>query len=719
MKRLSKLVLVGALALGGLVALGLAILFGAVHLNARGSQWPLAGEITDIARPDAEVNARETAQRAVAEGLGGRAEKQILFGDLHVHTGYSTDALVQTLPALHGEGSQPPGDACDFARFCSSLDFWSINDHAESVTPAEWKQTREVIRRCNRVSGDPANPDMVSFLGWEWGQIGFTPETHYGHKNVVLLHTEEGKVPTRPIGASAAGELLWGGIGLYSSLADRDHWSKYADLHRAMLDQIPVESCAEGVDVRDLPADCREAALTPDVLFEKLDQWDFPALVIPHGLAWGTTNPEGTDLALQLGGRLHDPQRQRLLEVYSGHGNSEVFTDSIDVAVARENECPEPATDVEPCCWRAGEVARAHCSDPESDACRTDVDQARRSGATLGPLLSPKSLVPGSTLEDFGDCNQLRGAFLPAFNYRPGGSAQYGLAVGAFEDGVDEPRRFRFGFMASSDTHRARGGNGYKEFGRTFMTDGSPTGSDWRDGRASSFYYTGGLVAVHAPARDRRSIFEALHRREVYGTSGDRILLWFDLVRPDGSTEPMGSEVAIAGTPRFEVRAAGAFEQRPGCPQSVTERLTPERLRKLCLGECYNPGEERRAITRIEVVRVRPQRTPDEDVASLTDDPWKVLDCPEDPSGCHVAFEDPELASSGRDTVYYVRAIQEPTPAVNGDPLNCERDDAGGCLRPHPCRGGGVEGPPVDDCLAEVEERAWSSPIFVTPRGPA
>lgn len=717
MWRFLKIVLFLVLGLAGLVTLLVAIVVGSVYWNASESDWPRSGEIAEVARPEDEVRARAAVQRETAERLDAPAQKHILFGDLHVHTAYSTDALVQTLPGLGGEGSQPPADACDFARFCSALDFWSINDHAEGVTPAEWAETKNVIRRCNRVAGDPANPDLVSFLGWEWGQVGFTPESHFGHKNVVLLGTEEGEVPARPIGASAAGEFIWNGIGLATSLGDRGRWGEYADLHASMLNLIPVDSCPDGVDVHDLPSDCRESALTPDVLFEKLDQWGHPALVIPHGLAWGTTNPEGTDLSLQLSGEMHDPERQRLLEVYSGHGNSEVFTESIEIAWdgATPRRCAEPSADFEPCCWRAAEVARARCAAPESAECRKEIDEARAGGVGLVPFLSPASLVDGSTLDDFGDCNQLRGAFLPAFNYRPGGSAQYGLAVGTFEEGRDEPHRFRLGLMASSDTHRARGGKGYKEFDRTFMTDGSPTGSDWRDGRASAFYYTGGLVAVHSPGRDRRSIFDALHRREVYGTSGDRILLWFDLVREDGSRVPMGSEVEVGETPRFEVRAAGAFEQLPGCPASAGEGLTPERLARVCRGECYNPGEERRAITRIEVVRIRPQVERGEDVASLIEDPWKVIECPGDPSGCSATFADADLAPSGREAVYYVRAIQEPTPAINGDPLNCERDSDGACVRPRPCKGGGAEGLPVDDCLAEVEERAWSSPIFVKP----
>ena len=40
-----------------------------------------------------------------------RKEKQILFGDTHVHTTYSTDAFLWSLPILNGEGPHPISDA--------------------------------------------------------------------------------------------------------------------------------------------------------------------------------------------------------------------------------------------------------------------------------------------------------------------------------------------------------------------------------------------------------------------------------------------------------------------------------------------------------------------------------------------------------------------------------------------------------------------------------
>ena len=134
-----------------------------------------AGKVTAIHIPRAEVNKRIAQQKTASHQIQVAKDKQILFGDLHVHTTFSSDAFRMSLPIVQGEGAHPPADACDFARFCSALDFWSINDHAESITPQHWEETRQAIRQCNNVAGDPANPDVVAFLGWEWTQVGATP----------------------------------------------------------------------------------------------------------------------------------------------------------------------------------------------------------------------------------------------------------------------------------------------------------------------------------------------------------------------------------------------------------------------------------------------------------------------------------------------------------------------------------------------------------------
>ena len=693
---------------------------------------------------------RQAFTRFVGTEGTGTAAKQVLFGDLHVHSTFSLDAFMMSLPMMSGEGAHPPADACDFARYCSELDFWSINDHAEAVTPQHWRETKEAIRQCNANAGDPKNPDVVAFLGWEWTQVGATPEKHYGHKNVILRETAEDRVPARPISAppqlmaafQQGQRPLWQRIMI--PLLDFPERQRYYDFAEYQEELQGVSRCPDGVDTRKLPADCQEVAETPEVLFEKLAQWGFDSLVIPHGTTWGLYTPLGASWDKQLTARNDDPTRNRLIEVHSGHGNSEEYRDwrAIEYDAAGKPSCPAPTKGYTPCCWQAGEIIRSRCGNASPEECERRVVAARANFLAAGQ--SGHLAVPGTTIEEWGDCGQCRDCFLPAFNYRPASSVQYTLALTNFDD-PKAPRRFRWGFIASSDNHKARPGTGYKEYDRRLMTEATGAASArarrWADmpdeapqpesrafdpqtsgfpllalfegERQASFFLTGGLVAVHSEGRDRDAIWGALQRREVYGTSGDRQLLWFDLVNDPAGVRPMGSETRLAADPKFRVRAVGGFKQKPGCPEHALKGLTADRLGRLCRNECYNPSDERHLITRIEVIRIRPQQRAGEPVGPLIEDPWRTFKCPPDPGGCAVEFTDTDFVSDGRDSVYYVRAVQEPTPAVNADNLRCQkRDPSGACLEVKPCYGD-WRTPFDDDCLAPAEERAWSSPIYV------
>jgi hypothetical protein len=231
--------------------------------------------------------------------------------------------------------------------------------------------------------------------------------------------------------------------------------------------------------------------------------------------------------------------------------------------------------------------------------------------------------------------------------------------------------------------------------------------------RQASFLTTGGLVAVHSDGRDRAAVWDALERKEVYGTTGQRTLLWFELLNPPGSrgrTVPMGGELAMGADPIFQVRAVGSFEQKPGCPDATAEALGAADLERICKGECYHPSDQRRLVTRIEVVKIRPQREDGEDVGPLVSDPWRSFSCEPDPAGCTATFPDPDFAREGRDAVYYARVFEAPIQGVNGDNLRCTFDEAGSCTSVRLCPGD--EGD-ADECLGEKEPRAWSSPIFV------
>ena len=693
------------------------------------------GEIHGLTPRPASLVAAETER-----------SREILFGDLHTHTSFSPDGFILGMPLLGGEGARPPADACDYARYCSALDFWGISDHAEGLSPRRWQQTRQAIRQCNAIAGDEANPDLVSFLGWEWSQVALTPEAHFGHKNVFFVDTADDRVPSRSIAAPrrqfnqsplprfaqyALAAMDWGNRDYYLGI----------DAYYDEIAATPL--CERGVNSRQLPDDCLEIARDPGELFDKLDDWGFDALVIPHGNAWGLATPPQTSWNKQLSDRYHNPAYQRLVEIYSGHGNSEEYRAN---APFRRDEngnpwCPEPDADFLPCCWRAGELIQQRCEDPVSAACQTRVAEARRIYLDAG--ISGHLTVPGAEVADWLNCGQCTDCFNPPFKHRPGVSTQYALTL-HHPDNAEGRRKFRWGFIGSSDNHRARAGNGFKDSGRrqgNTETMGAGVGAGFAGGvdkgrqtdlnarrietlgpiglnelrnqeRQQSFYLTGGLVAVHSEGRNREAIWAALKQRRVYATSGDRMLLWFELLNGVDGAMPMGSVTRLSRTPRFRVRAAGAFEQLPGCPGHVAQALGTQRQRSLCANECYNPGASRKLLERIEIIRIRPRQSAGETTAELIEDPWQSFSCRAGDGSCAVEFEDPEFIEQGREMIYYARAVQQATPAVNAGGLRCEYDEQGICVAVNPCYGD-ARTDFSDDCRSPNQERAWSSPIYL------
>jgi hypothetical protein len=719
------------------LALGCAVLWS-LGQGVLGSADSELIEPTGPERSPERVAASVARVSEAASAIGARdPERQILFGDLHVHTTISFDAFSMSLPAMGGQGAHPPSDACDFARHCAALDFWSINDHAANVLPDDWKNTIDGIRQCNALAGDPSNPDTVAFLGWEWTQQGSNPENHYGHKNIVLGGIDDDEIPARPIAAKFGGPAANPPPPIQRGLAalrgDRFH-----DMARRFTDIHGTEVCPDGA-VRELPTDCMEIAPTPAGLFDKLDDWGFESIVIPHGTAWGIYTPPTSSWAKQLAGDLHDPDRQTLIEVYSGHGDSEVYRDwrAIELEADGRVSCPEERLDYTPMCRRAGQIVEARClaEGTAKGECGERAAEARQNAAEAG--VSPHITVPGVLAEEWLDAGQCRDCDRPSFKYRPASTAQFIAAIGNFDESESDPKRFRMGFVAASDVHTARPGIGYKEVralseapDRTLPSEGASRSAvgtseapesrsrtyDEAKGRlsgielfererVSSMLYTGGLTAVHSNGRDRAAIWSALKRKEVYGTSGPRMLLWFDMLGESG-TVPMGSEIESRDVPIFRVRAVGSFEQAPGCPDPTSETLGAEEIARLCRGECYHPTDTRRPITRIDVVRIRPQMSADEDVADLIDDPWRSFTCSGEPSGCVATFTDPAYPGAKRDTVYYARAFEADIDTVNGDPLSCEYDESGRCVKTTLCG-------PGSECLAPYEPRAWSSPIYI------
>jgi hypothetical protein len=661
-------------------------------------------------------------------GSNSDDRSQILFGDLHVHTTYSIDAFTLELPMMGLQGIHDSSMACDFARYCANLDFFSFNDHAESLTPDHWREQKEIVQQCNISNGDPVTNDLVVFPGWEWTQIGTSKENHWGHRNVIFKDIKD--LPARPIGSRTPDS----GLGVFDTTQqavnarwiDILNFKRYSDLDWLLNTVRNVPFCEEGIESKELPIDCYEYAKTPRDLFNKLDEWGIDTIVIPHGQSWGFHVPLGTSWDNRLNDQGHDPGKQILLEIMSGHGNSEEYRDIASVNFSQDNtmSCPEPTDDFLPCCWQAGEMQKQRCSGLSDAECNARVELAKQYTLIGGPYTN--MVFPEAKPEEWMNCDQCTDCFKPAFNYRPMQSAQYALAISNFEESQDNPKRYNFGFIASTDDHTARPGTGYKQYERRKMTFATgaksrlwefskkaedpnfpeipkimPGESQPDSERVSSFVYPGGILAVHSEGRSKDQIWTALKNKNVYGTSGPRILLWFDLINSPEGKVPMGSEVKMSQNPSFIVRAAGSFKQNAGCTEESIDSLSSERLEYLCAGECYNPSNERHLIEHIEIIKITPQSYAGEAISPLIQDPWKVISCEEN-SECIVEFEDENFS---RDSIYYVRAIQASTLAINGASLS-NREQFKLCK-------GSFRTNLDDDCMSLANERAWSSPIFI------
>ena len=66
--------------------------------------------------------------------------------------------------------------------------------------------------------------------------------------------------------------------------------------------------------------------------------------MIPHGTTWGTYTPPGSSWEKQLRDGHHDPERQRLIEIYSGHGNTEEYRPHREVALRADGRSELPGS---------------------------------------------------------------------------------------------------------------------------------------------------------------------------------------------------------------------------------------------------------------------------------------------------------------------------------------------------------------------------------------
>ena len=140
-------------------------------------------------------------------------------------------------------------------------------------------------------------------------------------------------------------------------------------------------------------------------MFTQLEEIQLDSIVIPHGTTWGIYTPPGEDLNLQFEKGFHDPKRQILMEVFSGHGNSEEYRDWRSVQKDKDGNitCPKPISSYIPSCWHAGEIVLERCLNKgiEQSVCAERASLARKyylEGGTSG-----FHTISGASNEDWLD----------------------------------------------------------------------------------------------------------------------------------------------------------------------------------------------------------------------------------------------------------------------------------------------------------------------------
>ena len=278
---------------------------------------------------------------------------------------------------------------------------------------------------------------------------------------------------------------------------------------------------------------------------------------------------------------------------------------------------------------------------------------------------------------------------------------------------------FRFGLIGSTDTHNSTPGateeRDFGDFGHLGLRDhANPAFMVARVTPAGIEGNAGGLAVVWAEENSRDALFAAMRRREVYGTSGSRPILRFFAGReaalrcgdPDFVATayrggvPMGGEIgAVRGnrSPRFGVLAF----RDPG-----TATLAGTQLQRIQIvkGWVDASGQSQEKVF---------------DVAGDANNGASVDENTCEPTGpgadslCAV-WADPEFDLSQR-AFYYARVLENPT--CRWSTLYCAAQGID-CSVPASVAAGFEEccNPAVPKT---IQERAWSAPIWYRPEGVA
>ena len=661
-------------------------LVGGCGQNAQNETAPEGGfptadedaEIADSAEASGRL-VRYTEERAPC--LDHTPLRQPLFGDLHVHTSYSFDAAANSIGAT-------PEDAHRFARG-EAIDFWPLDGNGEPAGQFAIDRPLDFLAVTDHgeflgeraLCRTPGSPSYDTAFCADYRQDERQGMLMLGQ----VIATE---TPTRV-------EAVCGADSGLCLTAAKAPWQRMVEAAEAAYDRS--EQCAftsfvgyeytgtpgvsnyhrnvifRNAKVPELPVSYIDAPIDSR-LWRRLDavcdaEEGCGYLTIPHNsnLANGRMAPYmGLEATVEnrrayAAARL---EREPIIEIFQHKGASECINGLSTVMGAPDELCDVEAVRV---------LGRR-----ETYAATAMVDGQLTTGEEAVVTLECGDAV--------GENGMLGAGCVDETDF-----VRSALLVGLQEERAIGLNSVKLGIIASTDTHAATpGAVGEADYRGAVTGEATPQErlqpgllTSGREGNP------GGLAGVWAVENSRDAIFEAMQRREVFGTSGPRIkprffagwsypedLCGSDAMVAEGYADgvPMGGDLEVApieaAKPTFIAFAA----------RDSAEGATPLQQLQLVKGWIDGEGTLHNAVRTI--------------AGSAHADAGADSLC---------AVVEDEAFDAAQSAYYYLRAVEAPTPRWSA--YDCQRIEP--AARPAVCS---------DGTLPETTvEMAWTSPIWYRP----
>ena len=630
-----------------LVAVTVTALLSACDQSSEPADQTADTQTSAAIRPEMET-AAEAAP--VTDQPNLKTEKQAYFGAVHVHTGYSFDAFTNGTVSV-------PADAYNWAKgkpikgnkdgymmqIDTPLDFYAVSDHAEMMG---------VFNQMD----DPDSP---------LSKLPIAKEITSSDQNVAM------QAFARVLGEMSTGQL---NPAFTDPAISRSVWTDIVEAADAFNEPgkfttFPAFEWSSNPDTRNLHRVVlfRDSDHVPELAYSALDSekpedlWNWMNLQRDNG---------ATLLAIPHNGNASDGLMFSLVD---SEGNP------LDEAYIKQRSQNEPLY---------------------------EISQIKGTSET-NPTLSPNDEFAGFEIWNY----TLSADAIPPSNIH-GSYAREALVNGLNFERLGLGNPFKFGFIGDTDTHNAAASNEEFNYTGKFAFETEPKhriegipGQPPAQAQQVREFSSGGLAGVWAAENTRESIYDAMVRKETYGTSGTHLQVrffggwqfnvgnheesdWVAYAYANGV--PMGGQLSASTDfdgPSFLVWAlkdpkSGNLDRIQIIKGWVDDGgNTHEKIYNVAWSDDRQADPDTGEIPPVG-------NTVDVSTATYTND---IGD-----AELFAIWTDPEF-DPGINAFYYARVLEIPTPRWSTrDAVNL-----------------GVEIPEGLD--ATIQERAWSSPIWYTP----